>query len=254
MTITCTMVKPINMKRNIDEILSARKDLSPFLIHLTRNKNSNSAKDNLIEILDEKILNVGSSTVSSFKFVNSFPNIDETVIERLKTVSFSETPIEEIHCLLDIQGRATNLSQYGLIFLKNRIITKNRISPVLYVNTNNAAHKRAYKNFINELYDAAIEHDLSSSIEFMAFFESFGENLRTEGTTDFYWEREWRSTHPVSFKYYEIFLGLCPENEIRFFERRYPKIKFIDPKMNPRYFAKKISDRREQLSMPHNIL
>jgi hypothetical protein len=47
-------------------------------------------------------------------------------------VSFTETPISEIHCLLHIRYRRVNLEPYGLVFLKVRL-SERGVSPVWYI-------------------------------------------------------------------------------------------------------------------------
>lgn len=243
--------------RNIRDILAARRDISPFLVHLTRQTTARSAKEGLVQILSADPFNLARgalSKYSSFNYVDSFPDVDRAVIDRLQAVSFSETPLDEIHCLIDIQGRSVNLSQFGLILLKQPLVSRHRISPVLYISTQNEAHRTAYLAVINELYTAALARPDSKICDFMVYFESFGPQLRGNGNTDFYWEREWRSVTDVTFTTDDVFLGLCPETEIADLEARFRPIRFIDPKMNPRYFSTKILARKEELNLKFNLL
>lgn len=244
--------------RDIDDILAARKDLSPFLVHLTKDTESSSAKNNLESILDSGTVQSSKlSKYSSFHFVSQYPRIDDQVLDKLNAVSFSETPIEEVHCLVDINSRSVNLSQYGVMLLKANIANSNEINPVFYVNTHNSQSKDAYIEFIQAMYDASLDAnaDYSALMKFMVLFESFGQKLRGSGDSDFYWEREWRSIHDVSFDLSnDLFVGLCPHSEIDYFEKRYQGSLFIDPKVNPRYYAKKLLERKRALGITSNLL
>jgi len=57
------------MLRLIENVLISRKDVSPFLVHLTRPAKNQNADDALKTILNEKILKKGS-------FVGGYPISD----------------------------------------------------------------------------------------------------------------------------------------------------------------------------------
>jgi len=44
----------------------------------------------------------------------------------LRAVSFTETPVSEVHCLLEIENRRIELAPYGLVFLKRTPFQKRR--------------------------------------------------------------------------------------------------------------------------------
>jgi hypothetical protein len=78
-----------------------------------------------------------------------------------------------------------------------------------------------------------------------------------EGEVDFRWEREWRYV-PINGPYQlvedEIFMGLCPHNEIQRFERLWPPIKFIDPTRNKKWYATKLINARQRLNLKHSVV
>ena len=46
---------------------------------------------------------------------------------------------------------------------------------------------------------------------------------------DFHWEREWRVVGDLAFKLTDIYCGLCPDEDISYFESTYKPVKFISP-------------------------
>lgn len=121
--------------RDVEKVLQLKNDISPFLVHLTRDTDPrHSAKDNLKSILKSKKLKYGNNPISDAKF--RYPLGQLTPKKKLlyfSAVSFTETPVGEIHNLLEISKRRINLQPYGLVFLKERLKSKG-VSPVVYIN------------------------------------------------------------------------------------------------------------------------
>ncbi|AER67506.1 hypothetical protein Tlie_1787 [Thermovirga lienii DSM 17291] len=64
--------------RNITDILFFRGDISPFLVHLTRDHEEMEAKEVLKEILDKRKLVAGRDSIRvKSKFVCKFPLADK---------------------------------------------------------------------------------------------------------------------------------------------------------------------------------
>ncbi len=100
--------------RNIDDILNFREDISPFLVHLTRNTDENTASEALKKIIAQKKLRAGSTEVSVARFGG--PTTRMSLEEKKKffnAVCFTETPLNEVHCLLEIAGRQVEV---GILF------------------------------------------------------------------------------------------------------------------------------------------
>lgn len=117
-----------DMSRNIDEVLLFREDISPFLVHLTRDTiyddQPKNAKENLINILKNMVLDPGDfiSQASYGVEYHEFKNMPfEDKQKYFSSICFTETPINEIHCMLEIESRSKNLSEYGLVFLKDNL-------------------------------------------------------------------------------------------------------------------------------------
>lgn len=124
--------------RNIKDILLFRQDISPFLVHLTRDiPNGLTAHQALESIIRQRHLHSKGTEISDARFGIAHSGMPDT--DRLKyfgAVSLTETPISKIHCLLDIAYRQIQLQPYGLVFLKERLQMRG-VSPVVYLNNEN---------------------------------------------------------------------------------------------------------------------
>jgi len=79
------------MSRDIKDILLFRSDISPFLVHLTR-ENQQSAKKILEKIITERKLIAGDEPVSDVRFVINISDQDyEEIKPFLKAVCFLST-------------------------------------------------------------------------------------------------------------------------------------------------------------------
>ncbi|WP_053764653.1 abortive infection system antitoxin AbiGi family protein [Leptospirillum ferriphilum] len=244
-------------KRNIQDILHFRRDLPPFLVHLTRDR-KNPAKENLISILDSKTLRQSREHISSMRFLKD--QKVENSEELFAAICVTETPLEFIHCLIDIQGRQVNLEPYGVVFLKDKLKKKN-FHPALYFNNSVEGHADPILKAIETLSQSAETKKFFPLIT--TFGHLVGPSKPSGGWHDFYWEREWRRPFcygDFSFSFGEdvdnndVFCGLCPEDDIIFFEERYPGLPFIDPMRPPSWYAKKLIDRRKDLNMRHAVV
>jgi len=235
--------------RRIDDVLRSRKDVSPFLVHLTRSHYDESmitARECLETIIESEKLYLGgnmfpkdSSSMSAAKY-----GIPRERLRRLKNylefISFTDTPLEDLHSLFDIAGREINLEPYGLVFLKNRLIRRG-VSPVFYLN-----NSRGDKDEVVRALYSLIKTHKEAAAHILPLVATFGEMLKPEGGTpskksrpDFTWEREWRyAGSDLDFNSDDVFMGLCPKDEIEDFEKRFPPVKFFDPKNQKEYTRK----------------
>src|SRR5688500_16087123 len=105
--------------RDIDDILMFRGDISPFLVHLTKRTVQVTAAEALRQIINDRKVKPGASLVSDIRFggfTNQMTPEDQRAF--FGAACLTETPLGEIHCLLEIQYRNVNLEPYGLVFLK----------------------------------------------------------------------------------------------------------------------------------------
>ena len=240
--------------RNIKDILKFRRDLSPFLVHLTRDSGSRSAKEVFEKILGEKRLIAGDDEVSDARFGAS------SVSDRarfFRAVCFTETPLDEIHCLLDINNRAVNLQPYGLVFVKKRLQLK-CVSPVVYIQNCNGDKNPLFRALCSMIKDHADE-----AARFLPLISVFGDKVQPTnasfaitGDVDFSWEREWRQVFeetPMEFSNDDIFVGVCPDGEIKYFEDQY-NLPFVDPRMNMKWYATKLIEARKKHKMKCSVV
>jgi len=243
-------------KRDVQKVLQLRSDISPFLVHLTRNTDSrHSARRNLGNILRSMTLKYGTGRpISDASYgVQCFALPKKTSLTYFSAVSFTEAPIGEIHNLLEIEGRQVNLEPYGLVFLKERLKSKG-VSPVFYIN-NSRGNK---DNCVRALCSLMKTHEKEAA-EILPFVSFFGRFLRPAygGTTykrkkDFLWEREWRYASPdfrFKFKEKDVFIGLCPDNQIGGLESKFSWLKFIDPRRNMKWYAEKLIEANKRAGL-----
>lgn len=239
--------------------MNFRTDLSPFLVHLTRRNGTDSARTRLETIITELALKAGSSLVSHASFGLSFGRLqDPTISQYFKAVCLTETPLDQIHCLLEIENRDINLEPYGLVFLR-RPLQQRGVSPVLYLN-NELGDKPALIRALAEMVDQ--NQGLARQIlPFVAVFGSLlpprGEGTPPTGRIDFLWEREWRwpaFNGNLQFDQADVFLGLCPHEEIDHFETLLPPIRFVDPARNMRWYSSELIEMRQRLNLTQSVV
>lgn len=77
------------------------------------------------------------------------------------------------------------------------------------------------------------------------------------GSVDFLWEREWRYPHSkggFKFDLDDIFIGLCPHDEIEYFEDMMRGIDFVDPRRNMKWYAKKLIEARQKHDLKFSVI
>lgn len=259
--------------REIDDILNFRTDISPFLVHLTRNKQAATAtatspgipaifaKDVLAKILADSQLIPSCTPFSDAKFGLPYPELlamdSETKCRFFGAISFTETPISQIHCLLEIAARTINLQPYGLVFLKQRLRERG-VGPIFYFN-NEIKDKDPVMQALCSLIGS---HPEVAEI-FLPMISNFGQRITSPNaaqqttTVDFLWEREWRLPSrygAFGFTSEDVFVGLCPHDEITKFEGYFPGVGFIDPLRSMSWYATKLIDARQRLNLKASVV
>lgn len=249
--------------RRIKDVLYFRQDIAPFLVHLTRERNNVSAATHLRTILRNMTLIPGDTILDAQYGRDMNVMRDPRNNPELYTaICFTETPISEAHCLLEIQGRVCNLSRYGLIFLKENLRAQN-VSPVLYINNSNGDQDDIFYA-LNDISNNDVKRKLLPLLAVFGRKVPLRGNTRSPGDPDFTWEREWRRPRVygnLRFRQRDVFIGLCPEDEIQKFETEFPWLKFIDPKQNMKWFADKLIASRTRcqnnnpgLDLSHSVV
>jgi hypothetical protein len=245
--------------RKINDILLFREDISPFLVHLTRTVSEKlSAKEVLVKIIEERQLQPGDNLVSDARFgMKTYGVKKEDLKKWFGALCFTETPINEIHCLLEIADRQVELQPYGLVFLKSRLQGRS-VSPVFYINNECGDMDKA----VRALCSISKDHP-EEAAEILPLISVFGNRFTPPGGTfqtkevDFRWEREWRlpSMHcPLEFTSEDVFVGVCPHSEIDDFEKLFPKVGFIDPTRNMKWYATKLIKARQRLELKDSVV
>ena len=109
--------------KNIKDILYRRSDLSTFVVHLTKDK------DSLIGIVSSWTIEARNIWgLAKNKIKDNSPEA-----ESQKCVCFTETPFEYIHQMVgQIKGRSYELGSYGIAITK-RLARNKGVNPVWYV-------------------------------------------------------------------------------------------------------------------------
>jgi hypothetical protein len=245
--------------RKIDDILLFRADISPFLVHMTKKTDTMSATQVLEKIIEEKLVRPGRAEVSDIRYGGYTLNMsDEDRQLYFGATCFTETPLDEIHCLLDINYRQINLEPYGLVFLKDKLLLKG-VSPVIYLN-----NETGDKDKVAQALFSLIDSHAGAAAKLLPLMSVFGQKIqspfsanRPKGRVDFRWEREWRqpcAKEGVSFDDDDVFIGLCPHEEIKHFEEAYPSIRFVDPLRPMKWYASKLIDMRQRVDLKYSVV
>jgi len=267
------------MSRTIDEILHFRKDISPFLVHLTRNASDGefwlpegTAKERLTKIIQEKRLAQTTAWVSRVALVNNSPEVlpRPSTCRFFSAVCFTETPLDQVQCLLNIEGRRVDLQPYGLVFLKARL-RQRHVSPVLYLNNDTGDVEGILEAFLDMCQTRP-----EAAEKIAPLVDFFGQTIERGisqtslvGQYDFSWEREWRLPScfgDFAFDASDAFIGLCPEAEIDEFEDLFARVfgdlpgvpegrlQFIDPQRPLQWFARKLIKARQRMDLPYSVV
>lgn len=248
------------MSREIKDVLTFRRDLSPFLTHLTKRTGNKPAFDNLKAIITSKQLIQSGKELSDIKF--QYPGTSEEKTRLTAAICFTETPLDQIHCLLEIEKRSVNLTQFGLVFLRSKLQLKNA-SPCVYLNNWRSEHDSVIRSL--GTWGTANPDEAKKILPLISCFGSFfpaRSGTRKAGEQDFYWEREWRIPFcygPLDIVPDDLFCGLCPEERIKEAEDHYQSVfhqelPFIDPLRPATFYAKKLVQRRNALALTDSVV
>ena len=227
------------------EVKELREDLSPFLIHLTRNgyykrwpdidkdvkdgEHTNlDAKNSLENILKAKTIEA-RSPFGYFNYKVAYRGKNQnSKIKRawLRPVCFTETPVDYIYVQCEkVQSRKFNFAPYGLAFFENSV-RKAKGNPVMYFESSNDSIRSA-------LDTISTLPNCEDFVSLMILYQSFGKHLFSNFASeiDFRWEREWRVRGDFYFDpKKDVAFGICPQDEIEAFEESVKGyFPFIDP-------------------------
>lgn len=183
----------------IEDLLHRRTDLSTFLVHLTRTRDAESPRDNLLAIAENGKVEARQARGPAEGLEQHFADSPTTQ----KTVCFTETPLEHTWMMLeDIAGRQIQFEPYGLAITKTTA-RKAYFNPVWYSDISTRGGRDWPIKAVNDLIDDAKRrstHNGRINIEELSkepifrltpFIEQMGPT-NNGGRKEFWWEREWR--------------------------------------------------------------
>jgi hypothetical protein len=219
----------------IDEVLQRRGDLSTFIVHLTRDSDAGSARENLASIIRERTLRAGSP--KGWATWERFELADDA-LETQRVVCFSETPLEHVHGLFaEIEARSVRFQGYGLAFPK-MVARWMGINPVWYIDLSRARGewrdwpiKEALNALVREAADRFRDSPVSRLTPFIEGMGSWPDGNGGVRMREFAWEREWRHLGDLELEpWWAKTLWLCPEDELEEFSALVgPGAHCIDP-------------------------
>ena len=185
--------------------IEGRTDLSRFVIHLTRDdtddfdEGGTSAAENFKTIVAER-------EICSFKphclYSDQIPKKHKN---KFCVCCFTEIPLSELHLLTrHIKGRQYQLSEYGLVFSREFLISKGA-QPAIYINS---YHKHMWlREAADRIWEIAEENNFRDCKiwRILPFLNAMHEGY------DFTWEREWRICGDLAFAPEDIVCVVLPE-------------------------------------------
>lgn len=197
----------------IEELLARRTDLSTFLVHLTRDGNGHTAKENLISI-------VTSGTIQAKSvFGPAVPRLlrASQSTDSQKCVCFTETPLEHVHILTsEIDDRDYCFRSYGIAISKKQG-RRRGANPVWYLDITPGHGWLTVP--LEQMIDAAIARGAYSDhplARLTPFIEQMGRGQNAQGDggykKEFWWEREWR--HQGDYSIAGRPIVICPVGDM----------------------------------------
>lgn len=205
-----------------------RRDLSPYVLHLTRDYEDTFAPDNLVSILESKRIEARTPLGVAVKHLEQIGCEASGFMDCQQVACFSETPLDSLHGLIDPGvWRRNHFRAYGVAFTRETMLDYGA-NPVWYLNT--FPSRRAFEwlvRSVNDLIDDAAQDrkkqpDVltwrgSRIANLTPFIETIGE--WGEKKKDFSFEREWRYRGDFEFEYRDVAAVIVPPGETPHFKR-----------------------------------
>lgn len=201
--------------KHIRDVLYRRSDLSTFVVHLTKDKDSLGSI-----VRDWRIEARSVWGLAKNKIKKGSPEA-----ESQKCVCFTETPLEYIHLIVgQIKGRSYEIGPYGIALTK-RLARNKGVNPVWYVDISSDNNRDKWiTKYIEKLIEQGkkseegfTEHPIA---QIVPFIEPMGKGNNQETgepyCKEFWWEREWR--HVGDFDLPNHVIIICQEEEFHEFE------------------------------------
>ena len=218
-----------------------RRDLSRFVVHLTRNdtrdfSNGATASKNFRSIVEDRRI------IAAKPHCLHADRIPKRHKHRYAVCCFTEVPLSELHLLTrHIAGRQIQLSEYGFVFSREFLISKGA-QPAFYVNS--------YNNnmWLREAADGAFEIAKKKDFRKGSLWRLLPYLNAMHERYDFTWEREWRVRTGLDFKPRDIVCVILPENGEAELKRKFLHrgVPVISPGWSTERIVSEFSDQARQ--------
>lgn len=195
-----------------------RDDFSRFLVHLSREYDGKTAKNNLISILKSKSIYSRNPHCLFHRKINQI-GFSQVLRRKFNTVCFTEVPLNQIRLITgNIKGRRIQLQPYGLVFWKQGLLDDGA-NPAVYVNS----QADGLREFLLSEFDRHFKNQTS----YRSFQKRYGSDADSiiryfslvniiSDKVDFSWEREWRFMGNFKFQFDQLVAIVVPRpNEFR---------------------------------------
>jgi len=191
----------------ITDVLARRTDLSTFLVHLTRDVNGRTARQNLDSIIQTNTIEARSSFGPA---VQALTNAGQPTNHQ-HCACFTETPLEHVSLLAQPIDEPRNIqfAPYGIAITRKQG-RRRGVNPVWYLDMT-PGHPWLTES-VRLLVQEAIERGpyINSPLACLTpFMDWMG--VWDTGRKEFWWEREWR--HHGHFNLPPTYIVLAPEAE-----------------------------------------
>lgn len=187
------------------ELREGREDLSPYLIHLTRDDSRDPggqpARENFLQILT-------SETISALRphcmHTRSIKRLENKYQRKLNVCCFTECPLTQVHRLIGYRpGRRVHLEAYGFVFDRELLIERGA-QPVVPVNS------YCEDKSVRAKYDADFQRAVRLKFagpdwQALAFQDAMHSGY------DFSAEREWRHLGDFEFSPADLVAAIIPD-------------------------------------------
>ena len=225
-----------------ERAIEGRTDLSRFVVHLTRDDTNDFGDDGASAAENFRAI-VKDQTIYSFQPHCLYSDqIPEKYENKFCVCCFTEIPLTELHLLTrHIKGRRIQLSEYGIVFSREFLISKGA-QPAIYINS---YHENMWlREAADRIWEIAKRNDFRDRKlwRIVPFLNAMHERY------DFTWEREWRIWGDLSFAPEDIVCVTLPEQGEEMLRREFLGlgVPVISPGWNTERIVSEFSNQARQ--------
>ncbi len=182
-----------------------REDISRFIVHLTKDFEGRPAPANLLSILETHTIYARNHYCL---FENKLKEHPTEIREKFYVACMTETPLNQVKNMFNIEVRAVNFKPYGIVFNKSDIEDSYYGSPCIYANGKNKDMIKAYW----EMFKSSKANSFADGFpQIGALIHMFNKDK----DFDFSWEREWRVLGDSDFKPQDVIAIISEDNTFK---------------------------------------